>query len=70
MCYLSYNANMHTYSVLYISYKTQPPNGCSNNGSVSLFKAMLQWLANCSIEDSLFCNSRRLSCIICTSTLS
>ena len=54
MCYLSYNANMHTYSVLYISYKTQPPNGCSNNGSVSLFKAMLQWLTNCSIEDSSF----------------
>ena len=23
------------------------------NGSVSLFKAMLQWLANCSIKDNL-----------------
>ena len=28
-------------------------NGCSN-GSVSLFKAMLQWLANCSVKDNSF----------------
>ena len=29
-----------------------PPNGCGN-ASVSLFKAMLQWLDNHGIEDSL-----------------
>ena len=29
------------------------PNGCSN-GNVSLFKVMLQWLANYSIKDSSF----------------
>ena len=35
------------------SIEVKPSNGCSN-GSVSLFKAMLEWLANCSIEDSSF----------------
>ena len=29
------------------------PNECSN-GSISLFKAMLQWLVNCNIKDGLF----------------
>ena len=29
----------------------KPPKGYSN-GSVSLSKALLQWLANCSIKDS------------------
>ena len=35
------------------SIEVKPSNGCSS-GSVSLFKAMLEWLANCSIEDSSF----------------
>ena len=35
-------------------------NGCSN-GSVSLFKAMLQWLANCSVKDNSFQNYSQFS---------
>ena len=31
----------------------KPSKGCSNS-RISLFKAMLEWLSNCSIQDSSF----------------
>ena len=39
--------------LLALLYRAELMNECSN-GSVFLFKAMLQWLANCSIKDNLF----------------
>ena len=37
--------------ILALLYQAEISHGCSN-GNVSLFKAILQWLANCSIKDS------------------
>ena len=42
-----------SYLYLLWSIEVKPSNGCSSD-SISLFKTMLEWLANCSIEDSLF----------------
>ena len=41
----------HLYITIIIHSKS--PNGCSND-PVLLLKALLQWLANCSIKKSLF----------------
>ena len=35
------------------SIEVKPSNGCSNS-NVSFFKTMLEWLANCTVEDSSF----------------